>query len=486
MVQRVAFSCRVSVGLAMLAAAVVLPGLTHGQRLEDGLAALEKKEKATRPQIKQLFTGEVRADPKDKEHQEAIAVAAAYVTYPLTDPENQRKPGHINRIYTEFEVQLGRLAKFKPNTNTATQMYCRQVINRAQEVIQKRKQPIVTINATRILARIVERQWGPRTTAKDWENEVLPRLADDNARHLAEVLTGLVKDPKQIDGVRYHALRGLYSLLSFPRQETPLLPKATEDEALRAAQQVVQREVKFRPGTPREEINGFRVLRREAVRVLALGSSPTLGEKDRPALVLLRVVARDARVVPSPGIAERLEAAIGLARIRPEPKSRDYHSDYAAYYITRFVVDFGQAYADNQARETKTKEKVPAHLLRRRPWKVDAARLADALDALKIEVKDAYVGRAVDACQGVLGPMEKYAEVAPNELQNWLDTNPSPSKELFQGVEESAVVEGGKPDETEKKLETKPEKTTKPAKKPVKKTEKKIKKKIEKKKKPGG
>src|SRR5204862_5746738 len=119
-----------------------------------------------------------------------------------------------------------------------------------------------------------------------------------------------------------------------------------------------------RPGglhanSPPEEVDGYRLLRREALRALAQTHAPALGEKYRPALSLVRFVGNDARVAPPPRLDERLEAAIGLARMRP---AKEYQPDYAAYEIGRFVVEFGSA--ANREITTST----PA-AQRKRPWK---------------------------------------------------------------------------------------------------------------------
>jgi hypothetical protein len=426
-------SSRAAVTLAV--AALLLGGSVSAQKPDDGERALNDADtRALRDLRKRLFTGELPANPKEKEHLEAIDVGARQSTYPLAWVDRQRTPGAIQKVYEAYEGDLAQLAKFRANNQVATARYARAVIKRALQVIQGGK-AIAAINGTRVLARLVERQAnrGGWQTEKEWTAEVLPRLADGNGELLATTLLDLVKDARQNDGVRYYALRGLRSLLALPPQGTPLLKKETEENIVRAALELVQRKVTFPGGAPQAEIDGYRVLRREAVGILAEVRSPALDAKTRPALALARVAGNDSRLSPPASLAERLEASIGLARMRAAPKDKDYQPDYAARQIAAFVVDFGREYNANREKRLA---------LRLRSWKVDAARLGEALEAMKKEVKNDYVGKASTEALKELAAVERGNAANPGDPNNWLTTNPVPSKQLFASDEESDVKAG--------------------------------------------
>jgi hypothetical protein len=426
--------CPLPLRLVALSAALAL-GPAPAQSPDDGENALNKQDtKEIRARRLNLFRGDIRADPKDKDHLLAIDLGARQVTYPFAWSQTQRKPGEIQKVYREHEENLGNLAnpKFRANNQAATALYARSVIDRGLQVIQGGK-AVAALNATRVLTRLVERQasrTGGWQTEKEWADEVLPRLAEGNAEHLANTLVGLLKPREKgerpNDGVRYHALRGLRYLLALPPQTPPLLKKETQENVLRAALQLVEQEVTFPGGAPQEEVDGYRALRRAAVEVVAQSRAPELGDKDRPALTLARLAGNDARLKPSAGLAERLEAAIGLARMRPAAKGSTYNPDYAAQQIATFVADFGNEAEKNRAS-------------RLRPWKVDAARLLDALEAMKAEVKDAYVAKAADESRKVLTEVLKGETASANKLSDWLSNNPAPAKQLFKGAADADV-----------------------------------------------
>src|SRR5262249_53225855 len=154
-----------------------------------------------------------------------------------------------------------------------------------------------------------------------------------------------------------------------------------------------------------EEVEGFRVLRREAVKALAQYRAPSIKDQARPALVLLKVVARDG-FQPEPRMDERVEAAIGVARMKPDI-DQTYQREYAAQQLGLFVVDFAYRYNTRDRAEMK-------------PWAVQAARLSDALEVMKAESKNPYVAKAVDdGIRLVLRRIEGKGDVPPNDLTTY-------------------------------------------------------------------
>ncbi len=97
---------------------------------------------------------------------------------------------------------------------------------------------------------------------------------------------------------------------------------------------------------PRAQIDGFLLVRREAIAALAQDRYPTLPDKSRPAWLLLKVAANDG--IPAvPRLDERIEAAIGVAHAQPD-LDKDYQPDYAAYQLGLFATDFTAHYAQSK------------------------------------------------------------------------------------------------------------------------------------------
>src|SRR5262249_33732363 len=146
----------------------------------------------------------------------------------------------------------------------------------------------------RMLERRIER--GFPVNEKTWSDEVLPRLAEGNSDHLAGLIVDLLSNPKYTespdknkqpisnDGVKYYLFRTLANMLAVPTK-TPILKKDSEDKVIQTVLAFVEKPVKFPQVAPREEIDGYRALRREAVKVLAL-ASPTVADRAKLAVGL--------------------------------------------------------------------------------------------------------------------------------------------------------------------------------------------------------
>jgi hypothetical protein len=235
------------------------------------------------------------------------------------------------------------------------------------------------------------------------------------------------------DGVKYYLFKTLSNLLGVP-SKTPLLKKDTEARAVQAALDFVEKPVTFPRVTPLAEIDGYRVLRCEAVKVAAHSSSATVGDKGRPVLTLARVAAGDVSISPPPHISERLEATVGLARLlgKVAAKPGDLQLDAAAAQVARGVKDF--AFAANPNIKAVGVSRI-------RPWKIEAARLIEAIGSMKGEGKNTFVNDVVKRSLEVLTPLERGEAGSANSLDAWLkDTaRATADKPLFKGDDKSAV-----------------------------------------------
>lgn len=359
----------------------------------------------------------------DAKAQELLDSAAQYYAYRLTWTEEQNKTGGMSRLCNDLDFMLQdfqKSARAGVKNDSVLKEFCKQLVVRLKEVMGNPR-VIARVNGARCLALV----------------------AENGYEDVADVLVELLQDPKQSDGVKYYALVGLKDLFKYAHQLEPVLMKnrTREVNATQAALAMVER--KGPATTSKEEIDGFRVLRREAVRALALTRYPALVEGKtkekkviaRPALTLLRVMAEPKRFTPEPRIDEQVEAAIGLARMQTK-LSPEYQPDYAAEHLARFVARFAQR---QQAEGKKMTE----------PWKIDASRLSESLEVMKLEAtknakdKEAakYVTEVFNRARPVLDNIEKGQTANPTNLSDWLVRNPSPSKTLFRGAPDTAIKE---------------------------------------------
>jgi hypothetical protein len=404
-------------------------GPVRGQTLAEGQKALDDKHyeyysSSRKGLIRPLFKGERIYRATDKDLAEAVVVAAKYAVYRFTwKSDVQQKPGEIDNLYREFESDLLLLDKGMPNTKPVAQAYGKEIVKCCMEVLHYDAPPTAQVNATPIAKINVAR--------------VMARSAELGQPELADALVELVLDPKMNDGVKYYACKGLHDLLALPRRVPPVLAGARKKKVVDALATFLEQNRKFPESAPTEEVDGFRILRREGVRALARVTNPALGSKTPAALVLLRFAGADPSIQPPPRIDERLEAAIGLAQMRPEEES-DYQADYAAYHIGRFLTDFARQRNTDQVKVSgKTDRPV-------RPWRVDATRMRKALDVLKGTSKDPYVVRALPQFDTLLRRAQEGTAPNPGDLNNWLLNNQPAGKSLFKNKPE-ATVQTGKP-----------------------------------------
>ena len=329
----------------LLVAAAPAVSRAADAQLGDGQNALQAEHAARDDLWRNLINGSPVADPADAQHVAAIDTAAKWATYRF-DWGLEKDPGKLNEVYREFGETLQAIRGAKERGQKAGELFVKQLIPHALEVVKQGHNAVARINAARVLARIVEQNKESTETQAD----VLARLAGTNQGDLADALITIVKDPTQIDAARFWAFRSLRLLLALPQPTPPALPREKEEAALGAVVKFLQdRNKPFPTGTPPDEIDGYRYLRREALAALAQGRYPTLTDKTRPTFVLLKVAARDG-VAPEPRMDERVEAAIGVARAQPE-FDKDYQPDYAAHQLGLFVVDFVAHYGQEKQGE---------------------------------------------------------------------------------------------------------------------------------------
>ncbi len=398
---------------------------SHAQTLNEGWNVLEDRFDKERRRIATFLKGTERVDPNDKGQVEAIDLLAKTYTYGIylqkldTQPTPPGRESPMSRDYQDFLRDLNSIFKAKDaqTMQPFAEVLRDKVRIHAWEVLEfDQAKPIHKVHNARLLAKIAELGQ--------------PELAD--------TLIKALKDPKQNDGVRFYVLRGLRKLLAFvrPPDMTPVLTKAQQTSCAEAIVEFLEKRKGPAKNASPEEIDGFRLLRREAIRSLSQIHMPSVNDKVRPALVLARFAGNDEGIKPPPRIDERVEAALGLARMK-SAQDKQYQPDYAAGAIAKCLGAFAQMYDKERARFKTNKEKE----MQTRPWAIDAVMLKDALAALKSDSgKNAYVAKMTSRGMGVMDSIIKGIDIGGNELTWWsTEQSDPPSKELFQGAADSVV-----------------------------------------------
>jgi hypothetical protein len=412
---------------------IVLVAAAHADDLlpAAGTKALENEYRSRLNVIAPLLNGDVALEAGNKDQEQALDFAAQWSTYRLTWGL-EREPGKINGIFNELEQTLSNLKAGKEKSGPAAELYTRYVIAHAVEVL-KTKPAVARINAARVLARLAE-----KGNKEEKTEDVLVRMSPAAQNDLADVLATIIKsdekdgDEKK-DGERYYAFRALRAVLALPQPNPPGLLRAKEEAAVAAVVAFLKdRNKPFPAEATREEFEGFRILRREAIRALAQGHYPTLAMGDgkiHPPFILLKIAARDG-LAEEPRLDERIEAAIGVARTTED---KDFQPDYAARQLGLVVVDFLGEYARAKQLAKETQPQVP--------WMLYAARLIEALEAMKAQhAKDAQVGKAVDICLKALAKVETGGvSTNPAVVEADLDAVEWKGKRLFNSDEGTTI-----------------------------------------------
>jgi HEAT repeat protein len=391
----------------------------RAQTLDEGWNALNTKYGAVRLRAQGFMKGTDPFDPNDPSQIEAIDLLAKTYTYGVYLKKLDTEAGKIKQEFDMFEKEVDGILKSRD----------RAALQPLAGVLSDG----VGIHALEVL-KLKE----ARPIHKLYNARVLDKIAELGHPALANTLIKILNDPEQNDGVHYYAIKAMETLLSLVQvqQAVPVLTKDQQAKCAEALVEFLEAVQKKAPSknASQEEIDGFLFLRREAIRALAKIHTPVVNDKVRPALVLARFAGNDERIQPPPRIDERVEAAIGLARMDPG-KDKQYQADYAAGQIGKCLGAFALAAQADRIDEKKAKD-ISTH-----PWRVLSAQLKDALETMKKNMgKNEYVAKVAD--RGTLFLNKTMAGSTPdaNELTYWRSSQSDPpSKELFQGLPDSTV-----------------------------------------------
>jgi hypothetical protein len=400
--------------LAVAGTALTVLGHARAQDLGDGWSRLDDKFRSVGARVRGFLSGSDRVDPNDMSQVEAIDVLAKTYTWGIYLRKFDTEKDGIKKEYDAFDKDIDKILKSKD----------RDAMQPLAEVLRDK----VRVHALEVI-QLKE----ARPIHKIYNARVLDKIAELGQPALAGTLITILQDSQQNDAVRYYTLEAMGTLLSQvqPGQGDPMLSKDQQSKCAEALIAFLEQKKGPDKNAPVEEIDGFRLLRREAVRTLAKIHTPAFSDKVRPALVLARFAGNDERIQPPPRIDERVEAAMGLARM-VQGRDNRYQPDYAAGQIAKCLGAFAFA-AQN---ERNNQKEVKTH-----PWRVQAALLKEALETMKKNYeKNDYVARLADRGVGLVGKTIASSTIDPNELTWWRSQQSDPAhKELFQGSPDSTV-----------------------------------------------
>jgi hypothetical protein len=353
-------------GLALLAVAWCAAPAGAQEDLEK--ARVEPGFKAINQRFIRMAEANPKFDPKDKNDVDAVKMAAEKFVYQFTWKDTYRiKPGAAVEMAT-CQRQMEQAAK-TPGTQAFLDAFSGEVVQCIKKVWT------YPVNET-------NRQYCTNVAL------LLPVVARGKSEVFADFLAEVVADPKQNPLYRFCAVKGL-------REYFPVAKVQGEDAKDQKRQRAIQRVDAViayitqdwgvpaeRPDDPRgrELYDAAIFQRREGVRTLALAGAAVVDlEKNNnkavkangPAVVTLLRVLSKGGLTPTPSLAERCEAAIGICQLQGSTLEA-YQSPLAVALVGQALVDFCEGY--NKDFDAVSTKKIP--LL---PWKIYADRLEAAL-----------------------------------------------------------------------------------------------------------
>jgi hypothetical protein len=348
----------------------------------------------------------------------AVDVNARFFVYRVTRPEIQSDPGKMDSIFKEFESVLKQLKTKADNPfNTS---FLEKILEKTKEII-----PNTSISA-RINAVRMQAMCPAEIANCDLAGQkILPE------QFMESFIGVLQKSPD--DGMKLYALKGIrdtykvirpMALVKKASSRVTLSP-ALEVKVAETLAQLIETPIVYPAGTAPEIVEGYRVLRREALKALAQSRAPISGEKGRTAFILAKF-ANGSDIKPEPRLDERAEAAIGLLNLRlQDPDASEYNMEAALYQFSSFLIDYFQRF--NSRNDTDAEKLFP--------WKYYAARITDALDELNKEVKNfPYVVEMVQKIGLGLSDMEKLDKAAVPQLATFVQSKAPASLLIYKKI----------------------------------------------------
>jgi len=409
------FSCiRFIKALGFFVLVIPMFALAQPIPLED----ISKERSASAEIFNKTMRGEILFDAKNPAHMKAVDVNARFYVYRVTLSENQSEPGKMDSIFKQFESVLRQLKTKEDNPfNTS---FLAKILEKTKEVI-----PNTSISARINAVRMQAMCPAEIVTCDLAGQKILPD------QFMASFLEVLQKSPD--DGMKLYALKGISDTYKVIRPMA-LVKKASSRVTLNPALEVkvaetlahfIETPMVYPAGSAPEIVEGYRVLRREALKALAQSRAPISGQKGKTAFILAKF-ANGSDIKPEPRLDERVEAAIGLLNLRiQEVDASEYNMEAALYQFSSFLLDFFQRY---NSRNDSDAEKLF-------PWKFYAASITDSIGELNKEVKNVpYIVEMIQKIGLGLSDMEKLDKAAVPQLATFVQSKPPASLLIYKKI----------------------------------------------------
>jgi hypothetical protein len=247
----------------------------------------------------------------------------------------EANPRLLPRYFTGAAADQDMAAMRQRQFNNVTAM-TPSFIRHCQVLLQNR-QPIVRVNAARVLGRLGE--WGQDAVIDEFIKIIEHPGESDAVRLWAfRGLEGIF----QLQGSSDIKARGLFQ--SKPSQARMTAALEATYKWLAEATKVPESKLKYlKP----EELAAHRYIRRAAARALGASRRPLIvdnraaNQQSGPIAELLgNILTKEPGIVPVPDLRERLDVALSLAQLRAT-EGGSYQPDVTAVQLGRFLSDFG-------------------------------------------------------------------------------------------------------------------------------------------------
>lgn len=407
---------------------------------------LQRKAGTARVALNELIKGTKVFNPKDAATIAAVEDVARYQIYSFTYPKNIEnktdKGPELNKQFLEAEQQMRAILlsdKNRLNTQALVDLYYGAIISNTATVA-KTDNLVSRVNALRMMGSAAS-LLATRDEASLKAIVNIPTLIKTGDLLLDKVAPFVTKAPDE--ATRYYALRAVRETLKVNQLLRENLPAKSlnptkEAICLKAAAQLVTAPPAYALELPKNsaEMEGFRGLRREAIRALANASSPLLPEDFSPVYVLALCI-NDPGLNPEARLDEMAEAAAGMARMAPLDKNdADYSPEYTLVLIGRFIQKFAERYSTKGNSEFD----------KANSWKTQAARLTESLDFFRNRYpKNTFIQEMsltyIDFLLAVeKGQTDFKAVNVEDKLNVWM-RDPTKIKRFFKSKPNSALPE---------------------------------------------
>jgi len=390
-----------------------LGGLVLAQQTSPELKEIYSKYQSGRGAVNRWMSGNTPFDAAKKEDLDLLANYCRFITKGQTFHDRLTTTSDINSkllldLPDNVQKDIGQTmvrAFDSPHGPSLLKTYHRTMLEQADAVLAETKDQYVRLNLARILPGIGQAVGSTKRDGKavlDLKDQV--EVYNRQIAACTKLVENASKGTPRDDGVLLYALRGAKEAMAgynqtfalrTDREKKGLVPPdaGQEEKLLGLAANLAEKPPQWTNGATNEELEGFRMIRREAIRVLAASGRAKVGSVV-PAAVLGRILALDP-TKSNYRLDELVDAAIGLATMRVEA---GYNTDLAASLVGKTIQEFIATYTQKQG------------IYASFPFVFHAARLNTALIGWEDKPTSPEIKALVTKARAALTALEKKQE----------------------------------------------------------------------------